>query len=279
MKETYGAQQTDQWLKWRNGRITASRMVDVCDRLTRKSGAKNKGDYGGERDTYFYQLAYERQSGRTASHAPTYWMDRGIELEEEARINYSAMVDEPVDKVGFVIHPTLDFFGASLDSLVGAKGGLEIKCFAGPKHLKIIDKGEDPKDLIAQIGGEMMCSQREWIDKFLYCPDLISTNSPRCFRQRFTVDNLVWIGFDGEILKGQAVLDYFESAVKALHADLQNYMKLYEIEPVAPYEPIYKADGKLAVEGEVEKPDYGEVGFTDADWEHTMGPTPWGPTV
>ena len=244
MRETYGNQQSDSWLKWRVGRITASRMVDVCDRLSRKSSKGIKGDYGGKRETYFYELAYERQSGRAATHAPTYWMDRGNALEAEARMNYSAMIDEPVDPVGFVVHPKYDFMGASLDSLVGEKGGLEIKCYAGPKHLRIIEKGEDPEDLIAQIGGEMLCSGREWIDKFLYCPDLISAGSSRCFRQRFTVDNLVWIAYDGEILTGQKVLDYFTSEVKAMEDDLQAYMKRNEITPIAPYEPRY-VDGKL----------------------------------
>ena len=138
MRETFGDQQSDAWLKWRTGRITASKMVAVCDRLMKKSGDKVKGDYGSARETYFYELAYERQSGRAASHAPTYWMDRGNALEEEARINYSAMVNDSVEPVGFVIHPHYDFFGASLDSLVGEVGGLEIKCYAGPNHLKII---------------------------------------------------------------------------------------------------------------------------------------------
>jgi hypothetical protein len=244
VRETEGGQQSDLWLKWRVGRITASRMVDVCDRLTKKSVNGVKGDYGGKRQKYFYELAYERQSGLTSGQAPTYWMDRGNALEAEARINYGAMMDEPTEQVGFVIHPKYDFFGASLDSLVGDKGGLEIKCYAGPKHLKIIDKGDDPEDLIAQIGGEMECSGREWIDKFLYCPDLISEGSPRCFRQRFTVDNLVWIAFDGEILTGVKVLDYFRSEVLAMESDLQAYMTNNGITPIAPFKPSYK-NGKL----------------------------------
>ena len=58
------------------------------------------------------------------------------------------------------------------------------------------------------------------------------------------MDNLVWIAYDGEILTGQKVLDYFTSEVKAMEDDLQAYMKRNEITPIAPYEPRY-VDGKL----------------------------------
>ncbi len=264
MRETFGEQQGDAWRKWRVGRVTASNLAFVCDRLTRASGDKKKGDYSSKRDLYFWKLAYERQSGRSADNAPTYWMERGTALEESARTEYSSMVKEPVEQVGFVVHPEMDFFGASLDSLVGSRGGLEIKCYAGPKHLRIIKKGEDPCELIAQVGGEMMCSQREWIDKFLFCPDLIALGSKRSYRARFTVDNLVWIMFDGEILSGKKVLDYFQCEVRTMELDLQNYMRDEGITPVAPYEPKY-IDGKL----ETEAPDPGydaSKGFDEQDY-------------
>ena len=66
MKNTYGSQQGDAWLRNRIGRITGSRIADVCSYLSRNSGDKKVGDPSGKRDDYRLELIFERLCGRAA---------------------------------------------------------------------------------------------------------------------------------------------------------------------------------------------------------------------
>ena len=243
MRETYGGQQSDEWLRIRVGRITASRINDVCGRLTRKSGNKVAGDPNAKRDDYLEELITARLCGFHKDHYTTPSMQRGIELEPDAWLVYANYIEEPVTPVGFVLHPEYDFTGASADSLVGDKGVLEIKCLLPWNHIHYVLRGEVPEEYIPQIGWEIACAKREWCDFVLYCPDIQGEGNERLrfWYRRIYIKDLRWELWDGTALQGQAVIDYFTSEVLALESEIRNFMEQGGYKPIAPFEVRLKA--------------------------------------
>lgn len=170
MREAFGAQQGDAWLTSRVGRITGSRIDEVCAYLKRASGDKKAGDSSKTRDDYLEELITERLTGRAKDHYNSPAMQRGSALEEDARRCYSAAMDSEVTPVGFVLHPKYDFTGASADSLVDDDGVLEIKCLLPWNHIHYVRRKEVPEEYYPQIAWEMACADREYCDFVLYCP-------------------------------------------------------------------------------------------------------------
>jgi exodeoxyribonuclease (lambda-induced) len=77
---------------------------------------------------YLYQLAGERITGKAEESYVNGAMQRGIELEAEARQLYSIITDLPVQEVGFCVSEGWARYGASPDGIVDSEGLLEIKC-------------------------------------------------------------------------------------------------------------------------------------------------------
>lgn len=269
MRETYGAQQGDAWLRARVGRITGSKIADVCARLTRKSVNKKAGDYAAARDNYMLQLIAERLTGRAADHYNSPAMQRGSELEDDARRCYAALSDDEVTPVGFVLHPLYDFTGASADALVGDDGVLEIKCLLPWNHLSYVLKGTIPEDYMPQIAWEIACAGRKWCDLVLYCPDIVALNADRLrfFYRRIEISDLKGETVDSEgktiALEGQAVLDYITSEVLAMERDIQDFMKREGCTPIAPFDPLIKDSKEPA-------PIDPEMNITDEDWDNVF---------
>ena len=137
-------QNTAEWLKIREGRITASRMADVVTMLKR-------GGKGAGYENYKLELVAERMTGSAAEHYVSPWMDRGTEYEPTARAAYEVAFDVMVDLVGFAIHPTMDFSGCSPDSLVDADGMIQIKVPKTENHIAYKRAGVVP----AAANGEL----------------------------------------------------------------------------------------------------------------------------
>ena len=157
-------QRSAEWYQARTGKPTASRFADVLDRLkTGKPGAK--------RTNYIAELAVERLTGSMVEKFVTKAMERGTELEPEARASYEANTAELVDALGFALHDTLEC-GCSPDGLVGSDGLVEIKC---PENiLKIAEmwRTRDFSDYEAQVHGQMWITGRKWCDLVIYDPRL-----------------------------------------------------------------------------------------------------------
>src|ERR1035438_8533666 len=96
------------WLKMRTGCTTASRVFDIVDRLKRKSGNSEKGDYKKSRRDYLVELICERLTGRASEHYVTDWMIRGQEDEELARAAYERLTGEDVGNGGFFLHDEIE---------------------------------------------------------------------------------------------------------------------------------------------------------------------------
>ena len=97
-------------------------------------------------------------------------MQHGIEQECFARIKYEEKFDLFVEQIGFVKHPTIEFFGASPDGLVGDDGMLEIKCPNSKTHIKYLNDGKPPSKYIPQMQCQMAVTGRKWCDFVSFDP-------------------------------------------------------------------------------------------------------------
>jgi putative phage-type endonuclease len=157
-------QRTDSWFSERLGKVTASAVAKV---MPLKSGK-----HGAERANYLAQLVTERLTGRATESFQTAAMQRGIELEPQARAMYSFSTGHDVVEVGFVSHPTIAMAGASPDGLCGEDGLVEIKCCEAKRHIEILTGSEPEERYVRQCLFQMACTGREWCDLAYFNPDL-----------------------------------------------------------------------------------------------------------
>lgn len=162
-------QGSPEWLAARCGNITASRLGDLETFLTRASKNGKPGDAGADRIRYSLELLAERLSGRAEEHYVSKDMENGELWEDDARTAYELERGVMVEQVGFVLHPTLDFFGASPDGLVEDDGGIEIKCPRTTTHLRWLLAGVLPKEHEPQVMANIACCERQWFDFVSYC--------------------------------------------------------------------------------------------------------------
>lgn len=101
----------------------------------------------------------------------TLWMERGTELEAEARQAYSFITGNEVQQVGFCMEDG-GRWGCSPDGLIGEDGGLEIKCPKASTLVGYYHMLRCPSDYRPQIQGCMMVTGRQWWEFFAYHPAL-----------------------------------------------------------------------------------------------------------
>jgi putative phage-type endonuclease len=172
--------QDDQWLENRLGFVTASKFSDVL--------AKGQGK---TRRSYMLKLAAERITGKPIETYKNDAMERGIELEEQARNEYEFITGNTVELSGFV--KIDDDTGCSPDGLVGDKGLVEIKCPLVTTHIEYVLAGKLPPTYKAQVMGQLWVTGREWCDFVSYCPDVKSDKYimiVRVERDESYIDNL-----------------------------------------------------------------------------------------
>lgn len=149
-------QLSDEWFAIRKGKMTASNAQAI--------GANGKG-----LETYIYTLMAEKYSNNKEYYTNKD-MERGIELEEQARMTYE-IENEKVEEVGFI--ELNEFTGCSPDGLVGEDGGLEIKCVNDVNFFKLLINGEKELDT-KHIWQCQMClyiTKRKWWDLSIYNPN------------------------------------------------------------------------------------------------------------
>jgi hypothetical protein len=156
-------QGSELWFQCRAGIPTASEFSTVMAR----------GKDGGASVTrlkYMRQLAGEILTGEPAPEGYSNgFMARGHELEDEARSLYAFMRDAEPQRVGFIRNGQK---GASPDSLIGDRAGLEIKVAIPAVQIERLQRGTLPTEHVAQVQGCMLVSERETWDFVSYCPKL-----------------------------------------------------------------------------------------------------------
>ncbi len=149
-------QGTEEWLQLRRGRLTASHAQAIA--------TAGKG-----LDTLCYQKVAEKLTDGQGEGYTNADMERGNELEHEARSLYEISTGNIVEEVAFV---ELDeMIGCSPDGLIGDDGLIEIKCKNNVNHLKSLLSGEIEKAHYWQMQMQMYVTGRKWCDYVLYNPN------------------------------------------------------------------------------------------------------------
>ncbi len=192
-------QGTEEWHQLRLGCVTGSRVADVL--------AKIKSGESASRSDYRTDLVVERLTGKPTDFFTNSAMQWGTDQEPFARIKYEEKFDLFVEQIAFVKHPTIEFFGASPDGLVGADGMLEIKCPNSKTHIKYLNDGKPPSKYIPQMQCQMSVTGRKWCD---------------------------FVSFDPRMPEG---LDFFvvrlerdEEYIKAMEAEVQQFLNEVDAE-------------------------------------------------
>lgn len=156
-------QGTQEWLAARCGIPTASNFDCI---LTAK------GEPSKQAQKYLYKLAGERVSGKPEDTYQNAAMTRGIEMEAEAADLYEIMFDVKAEQVGICYADERKLYACSPDRLIGADGGLEIKCPQIHTHVGYLIDGVLPTEYFQQVQGELHVTGREWFDFMSYYPGL-----------------------------------------------------------------------------------------------------------
>lgn len=155
-------QGSPEWLAQRAGHCTASRFKDVL--------AKIKTGESASRRNYRIQLVTERLTGRPCDSYSNTAMEWGTATEPFARAAYEGARTVMVDETGFLLHPEVPYVGASPDGLVGADGGVEIKCpYQSTVHVETLEGGMPPEHR-AQVQGTLWVTGRAWWDFISFDP-------------------------------------------------------------------------------------------------------------
>ena len=157
------AQGTDEWRQLRCGLPTASRFFDVIAK---------KGPRGGipiGRQIYMRKLAGEILTGEPMDNYTNANMDRGHEREAEARDLYAFLRDVEPKQIGFIHNGNC---GCSPDALIDADGLYENKDAMAHIQIERLLAGTLPTEHKAQCHGQLMVSERSWVDFMSYCRGL-----------------------------------------------------------------------------------------------------------
>lgn len=200
-------QGSEEWMALRLGIPTASNFAKILTPKTLKLSS--------QADAYIDELVAEWALWQDLGDVKGPWMDRGTELEPEARRWYTWETGRSVTTAGFCTDDE-GRYGFSPDGLVGDDGGLEIKCRSAKNHVRMLRHGVTTET--AQVMASMWISGREWWDVVAYNPFLPS---------RFT-----------RIERDQAYMDALDEAmpefVAKLDAAKTALVQEYEFVPADP---------------------------------------------
>lgn len=155
-------QGTDEWFEVRRGLATSSQFATIM--ASGRGGAPSK-----TRQTYMYKLAGELITGEPMDNFTNHHMERGHEMEPEARNYYEFMEGIETKQIGFI---TNHGAGSSPDSLVGDSGMLEIKTKLPHLMIGVLEADKFPAEHKAQCQGQLWIAEREWVDLICYWPKM-----------------------------------------------------------------------------------------------------------
>ncbi len=154
-------QMSDEWFAARAGIPTASNFDKIV---------KNDGNRSTQFQSYLNKCAAESVAGAGESFTSDA-MQRGIELESDARDLYQFINDVTVAEHGLIFKDENKSFSCSPDGLVGDDGGLEIKCPLPHTHVAYLRANKLPSKYFAQVQGSLYVTGREWWDFMSFCPE------------------------------------------------------------------------------------------------------------
>ena len=163
-------QNTEEWFELRRGKITASNFGIVM--------ANYEKAFGNPAIQYAQRIAIEGKTNVNIETFKNEYMEKGIELEQDAREAYQDLTFTDVLPGGFAEKGR---FGASADGLAG-DGLIEIKSPKYSTHFNTLIKGGYDSVYQWQIRGQMWLYNRDWCDFVSYCPDFPQNKQLYIFR-------------------------------------------------------------------------------------------------
>lgn len=176
----------EKWLVLRPSGTTAATFYnkkEAAEQLSVMAAkSKMKGEWDIEhvpveslktRNDYMLQIATEIITGRPVTEdAKSHWMERGNEIEDQARAYYE--LKHPaydVRTTGLIYLNNRKRIGASLDSFVNDDGVNEIKCPKLTTHITYLRENQVPTKYVAQVQGQLWVAKRDWNDFESFHPD------------------------------------------------------------------------------------------------------------
>lgn len=164
-------QGTDEWLRLKQGVLSASTLKNVITAKTLKISKAEKTQL------FYDDILSQRIDETIQPNFMSYDMMRGHEDEPYAIQQYAKEYNREVKNCGFIINNRLGFpFGYSPDGLVGDEGLIEVKSRV-PKHQiktildHITGRTDDiiPSEYMMQLQAGLFVSQRKWCDFVSFC--------------------------------------------------------------------------------------------------------------
>ena len=162
-------QGTDDWLNARLAIPTASQFHRILTpaRLQLSAGWE---EYAAELCIEWFTGAPD--ADRQEMMESNYWIERGTELEPQARRAYEVITGIDTWQTGIIRR---DFewgrVGASPDGIIADDGLLELKCPSGTQHILYAARGGLPQKYLLQVQGQLWASGRAWADFVSYHPE------------------------------------------------------------------------------------------------------------
>lgn len=201
-------QGSPEWIAIRLGKATGSRIGDVL--AQGKNGAPS-----ASRANYRAQLVAERLTGVMVEGYTSEAMDRGKEIEDDARAAYAFRTGAVIQSIGFAQHPTIEMSGASPDGLIGDDGVVEFKCPNTATHIETLRGGIVAKAYREQMLWEMVCTGRKWCDFVSYDPRLPESMSLHIRRVHIEPDRVAEV--EAEVRKFLSEVDETVAELRRLY--------------------------------------------------------------
>lgn len=157
-------QGSDAWFELRRGMLTGSAFKELM------SGESTKGYFG-----LIYKTIAEIITEEVEENYKSDAMQRGNDLEEDARILYEDIKGVIVREVGFVTNDLVfsDYVGISPDGMVEEDNGMiEIKCPMPKTHIGYLEKGVLPNEYKWQVQGQLLVTGSDYCDFMSYHPSI-----------------------------------------------------------------------------------------------------------
>lgn len=147
-------QGSDAWLQARKGHPSASNFDKIVTAA--------KCELSKQAEGYINDLIAETfVPDWNPMPRKTYWMERGTEMEPQARLAFQVKTGAVLKQVGFLLHDG-GILGCSPDSLVmdgdTPVEGVEIKCPGPNTHVEYVRSGVLPDSYKLQVHGSLVVS-------------------------------------------------------------------------------------------------------------------------
>lgn len=139
MKKIQFEKNSPEWLEWRKGKITGSRLGDI---IVKRGTGRKLGFY----EVMAERLIVEHENDQDDP------MKRGHTLEQQAVNLFTEITGYEVDTdCGVWVSEENEFIAISPDGVIDDEHAVEVKCLSSAKHLQAFFEQEIPSEYEAQV--------------------------------------------------------------------------------------------------------------------------------